>query len=260
MAEALRKPDWIPYYIQRMKGSKAYKELSDTQFGWYSKLLVELADSDVPGYLVSDIRILWAMAGAKTEKFFRERGGLELLDRHFKRTDDGLHVYNERMLEVLHEQMVKITKRRKRSVISLSLSLQEVPNWIPQDTFDDYVKMRDQIKKPLTGNAIVLAYRKLEKLKEQGHDPKGVLEQSIFRSWAGLFPIEVENGRGSQIHNGSGQNPGVQKPESINGSRLAETDCPKCGGSGWDSASGKAARCECWVKNRKVHAASAGKT
>lgn len=192
MSEALRKPDWIPYYIQRMKGSRAFKGLSDVQFGWYSKLLIELADSDVPGYLMNDVRILWRLAGAKTEKFFRERGGLELLDRHFRRTDDGLHIYNERMLEVLHEQMKKITKRRKKVTVSVSLSLQEVPAFIDQELFKKFMDMREEIGKPLTGEAIKIAYRKLTKLKEQGHDPSAVLEQSIFNRWQGLFPIPEE--------------------------------------------------------------------
>lgn len=198
--EALRKPDWIPYYIQRIKGSSAW-QLPDFQFCWYWKLLTEAADSDIPGYLVNDVRTLWRLAGARTEKFFRERGGMELVARYFSRTDDGLHIYNGKLLEVLHEQMSKLTKRRRRNISSLSISVQEVPDFIPGDTFHEYLEMREKIKKPATPNAIKLAYSKLATLKEQGFEPKAVLEQSIFNSWQGLFPVkQVANGNGKAIN------------------------------------------------------------
>lgn len=252
MSEALRKPDWIPYYIQRMKGSKAYKGMQDFEFGWYSKLLVESADSDVPGYLPNDVRTLWRLAGARTEKFFQERGGMELVARYFSRTDDGLWIYNSRMLEVLHEQMTKLTKRRKSRISSLSLSLQELPSWIPGELFMQYVEMRKSIGKEITGNAVKLAIGKLEKLKAHGHGPKEVLEQSIFRSWAGLFEIEqVTNGKGNH---GTGS-PESHNPAQGNGSRFAQEGCGSCQGTGWDCTSGKAVRCECF-KRAKAHAAN----
>lgn len=223
MSDILNKPEWIPWYIQRMKGSTAYKTMQDFEFGWYSKLLIELADSDVPGYLPNDVRTLWRLAGARTEKFFRERGGMELVARYFSRTDDGLWIYNRRMLEVLHEQGMKLTKRRRRNISSLSLSVQEVPEFVPGEVFHEYVEMREKIKKPLTSNAIKLAYSKLATLKEEGNDPKAVLEQSIFNSWQGLFPVKQvtngnTNGNGKtinqagkcQIHPDSGTGPNGQ--------------------------------------------------
>jgi len=117
---------------------------------------------------------------------------MELVARYFSRTDDGHHIYNPKLLEVLHEQMSKLTKRRRRNTISLSLSLQEIPKEVPEELFHQYIEMREKIKKPMTGNAITLAYKKLAKLKEQGHDPVAVLEQSIFNSWQGLFPVRQD--------------------------------------------------------------------
>lgn len=201
MTEALRKPDWIPYYIQRMKGSKAYKSMQDFEFGWYSKLLVESADSDVPGYLPNDVRTLWRLAGARTEKFFRERGGMELVARYFSRTDDGLWIYNVRMLEVLHEQMTKLTKRRKSRLSSLSLSLQELPSCIPGEVFQEYINMRDKKRKPLTPYAIKLTIAKLERMHEQGQDVKEILEEAIANCWTGVWPLQQEKMAGE---NGNG--------------------------------------------------------
>ena len=191
MKDLIRKPDWIPLYIQRLIASDAWK-LDDYKFGWYMKLLIALADSDVPGYLVNDIRILWVKAGAKTERYFRERGGLELLDRFFNRTDDGLHIYNERMLEVLHEQMAKLTRRRKTKTVSLSFSLSSVPDFIDQELFNKFLSMRESIKKPMSPEAIELAFRKLDRMHKAGENVSEVIEQSIMNSWQSFYPVRKD--------------------------------------------------------------------
>ena len=67
-----------------------------------------------------------------------------------------------------------------------------LPEWIPQEEFEEYRKMRIRNKKPMTDRAVELAVKKLEKLKAAGHDPKEVLEQSTFNSWQGLFPLKPE--------------------------------------------------------------------
>lgn len=198
MSDILTKPEWIPWYVQRLKGSSAWRELKDYQWGWYTKLLTELADSDTPGFLPNDVTKLWKLAGAQTESFFKRYGGIELLARHFNRTEDGLRIYNARMLEVLHEQGKKQAKRRSRALSSLLSVLQGFPSWIPEEEFRNYIDMREQIKKPLTAQALKLAVRKLETLKAEGHDPKAVLEQSIFNSWQGLFEVKKPNGNGQK--------------------------------------------------------------
>ena len=67
-----------------------------------------------------------------------------------------------------------------------------LPNWLPKEEFNEYQKMRQKIKKPMTDRAIELAIENLEKLKNEGYDPKAVLEQSILNSWQGLFPLKSE--------------------------------------------------------------------
>ena len=249
MSEALRKPDWIPYYIQRIKGSSAW-QLEDFKFCWYWKLLTEAADSELPGYLPNDVRTLWRLAGARTEKFFRERGGMELVARYFSRTDDGLWIYNHKLLEVLDEQMKKLSRRRKSSISSLSMSLKELPDSIPGELFMEFLDMRKNIGKEMTANAVKLAIGKLEKLKAEGHEPKAVLEQSIFRSWAGLFPIPIE-----QVTNG--KHNGNDVAGKTQAKSLTDPDCKICRGTGWDFIDHKAFECECRKRN-KANAAQAG--
>jgi len=71
-----------------------------------------------------------------------------------------------------------------------------LPEWVPEEEFNEYKKMRVKIKKPITDHAVELAIKELEKLKSNGYDPKDVLNQSILNSWQGLFPLrEFKSGR-----------------------------------------------------------------
>lgn len=62
-----------------------------------------------------------------------------------------------------------------------------IPDWIQPGDWKDYSDMRQKIRKPMTDRAKKLAVATLEKLKAEGHDPKAVLQQSVFNSWQGLF-------------------------------------------------------------------------
>ncbi|CAK0743009.1 hypothetical protein CCP3SC1AL1_110023 [Gammaproteobacteria bacterium] len=70
-----------------------------------------------------------------------------------------------------------------------------VPAWIDPTAWGHYVAMRVKIRKPLSDHAVTLAVRTLEGLSKEGHDPVKVLEQSVFNSWAGLFPLRNNGAR-----------------------------------------------------------------
>lgn len=121
----LTKLDWFPLYIHRIKASETWR-LEDFQWCWMMKLLIELADAESPGYLPNDMDVLWRLAGARTREFFLKRGGPGLVDREFRRTADGLRIYNPRLLAVLQEQNNKLWKKKEKPPeASLSLSLNE---------------------------------------------------------------------------------------------------------------------------------------
>ena len=65
-----------------------------------------------------------------------------------------------------------------------------LPSWINTDTWNDYVEMRKKIRKPPTERAKILAIRYLTSMRELGHDPNAILEQSIMNSWQGLFELK----------------------------------------------------------------------
>lgn len=62
-----------------------------------------------------------------------------------------------------------------------------LPDWIPSDAWNAWLSSR---KTKATCHAKVLAVRELSRLRDQGHDAKAVLEQSILRGWTGLFPLK----------------------------------------------------------------------
>lgn len=77
------------------------------------------------------------------------------------------------------------------------------PDWLPVEAWDRYREMRKALRKPLTPYGEGLAIGKLALLREQGHDPTAVLNESVLRSWLGLFPLKPDDARG----NGGAQAP-----------------------------------------------------
>jgi hypothetical protein len=69
-----------------------------------------------------------------------------------------------------------------------------LPDWIPEDVWEDYKEHRKKLRKPMTGRAQEMAVRDLERI---GGDPVAIIHQSIAKGWAGLFPVkqELPNGR-----------------------------------------------------------------
>jgi hypothetical protein len=66
----------------------------------------------------------------------------------------------------------------------------KLPDWLPQEAWDGFVEMRKKGKGVFTDRAKGLALKELKKLKEQGYEPEGVLNQSTMNSWKGIFPLK----------------------------------------------------------------------
>lgn len=82
----------------------------------------------------------------------------------------------------------------------------DIPSWIDKEALEGFIEMRRLIKKPLTDRALSLALGKLKDFKDAGHDPNAILDQSVFNSWQGLFPIKETNGlQISSIGGGQGR-------------------------------------------------------
>ncbi len=62
-----------------------------------------------------------------------------------------------------------------------------IPDWIDADKFYDFYNHRISIKKPMTEEALIMAFNKLKKIKDKGHNINDVIDESIINGWSGLF-------------------------------------------------------------------------
>jgi hypothetical protein len=88
----------------------------------------------------------------------------------------------DRSIEI--EDKIKEKTNKKEKIFVL-------PDFIPQDTWTAYLEMRK--KKPPTHKAKELLVAKMKKLKNQGHDPQIVLNQSIINAWTDVYPIKNQS-------------------------------------------------------------------
>lgn len=60
---------------------------------------------------------------------------------------------------------------------------------------EEYRQMRERIRKPLTARALELTLRDLDKLAPDASTKIAILEQSIQRSWQGVFALAEADGQ-----------------------------------------------------------------
>lgn len=66
----------------------------------------------------------------------------------------------------------------------------DLPDWMPRQTWDDFVEQRRKMKAPMTDIAQRRAVKKLAAMHAEGQDIEAVIEQSIVNGWKGLFPVK----------------------------------------------------------------------
>lgn len=63
-----------------------------------------------------------------------------------------------------------------------------LPDWVPQAEWNAWVEMRKKSRKAPTDHAKDLAVKELAALREQGHDPKAVLDTATLKGWLSFYP------------------------------------------------------------------------
>lgn len=63
----------------------------------------------------------------------------------------------------------------------------EVPNWVPADKWNAFLKMRKAMRKWPTDDAVKLMLGKLRRWRDAGHDLGAIFDNSIENNWTGLF-------------------------------------------------------------------------
>ncbi|MBO0358612.1 DUF1376 domain-containing protein [Hymenobacter sp. BT186] len=84
--------------------------------------------------------------------------------------------------------------------VSIPPTPKGLPAWLPVTDWKDFCQMRGA---KFTARAKQLIIGKLDKLREQGHDPAAVLQQSLERGWSGVFEIKGDYNGTRQISSGN---------------------------------------------------------
>lgn len=63
----------------------------------------------------------------------------------------------------------------------------EIPDWVPVESWNAYLKMRKRIGKWPTDDAVRLVIGKLDRWRSEGHDPGDILDSSTESNWTGVF-------------------------------------------------------------------------
>lgn len=69
-----------------------------------------------------------------------------------------------------------------------------LPDWLSPDVWQDWHAFRNA-RKGWTAKARALSLRTLTTLRDEGQDPRAVVDQSIERGWTGLFPVRHGDSR-----------------------------------------------------------------
>ena len=63
----------------------------------------------------------------------------------------------------------------------------DLPDWIDENLWADFVEHRKSIRKPLTAKASKMIIDKLSKIMAAGHSPESVIKESIMNGYRGVF-------------------------------------------------------------------------
>lgn len=100
--------------------------------------------------------------------------------RSNKHSTDVKHQLNENLTdEQPNIKQETINKKQEQTI--------ELPTWLSETHWKDFVEFRKFIKKPMTEKAKHLMLSKLQKIKDNGHDPILAMNTSIANNWVDIY-------------------------------------------------------------------------
>lgn len=105
-----------------------------------------------------------------------------------ERVQQGAPAYNH------HITTIEPSNNHQRARASRAVLDIELPHWLPEEAWQDWVDHRKAVKAVLTQRAAELCLRKLDRLRAEGHCPVAVIEQSVITGkWTDLYPVKNES-------------------------------------------------------------------
>lgn len=105
--------------------------------------------------------------------------------RSNKPSTDVKHQLNENLTD--EQPNIKQETINKKQETTL-----ELPAWLSETHWKDFVEFRKFIKKPMTEKAKHLMLSKLQKIKDNGHDPILAMNTSIANNWVDIYEPKPE--------------------------------------------------------------------
>lgn len=105
-------------------------------------------------------------------------------------------------------------EEKKPKVVKKTGPLFSIPEWVPQEKWQEFVAMRSRIGYPLTDGGKKYAVDSLVRLKNDGEDIDKVMEQSIFLCYRGFFKVNGEGLKHGKDRSGSTQSNASGKANS----------------------------------------------
>jgi len=122
-----------------------------------------------------------ASASAKSRWTHTERNANAM------RTD--MRTHSERSAEaMLTNNQEPITNNQKPKSKAKPSADFAAPPWLDPDAWGAWLQVRAKKRAAATPYALGLAVKSLEELRDQGHDPKACLDQSIAKGWLTFYP------------------------------------------------------------------------
>ena len=163
-----------------------------------------------PGFAAACVAVGWLTCDSATERVvlpnFDRHNGETAKHRSLKsrrqakwRAGAGDHVdgdastsattREEKRREEKNKSKIK-NKARASPAAQTLLPVDPIPGWMPVAAWAEWLKFRSRKKGGYSDYARTLAIRSLTTLRDSGHDPDAVINQSIENGWPGLYPIK----------------------------------------------------------------------
>jgi hypothetical protein len=96
---------------------------------------------------------------------------------------------------------IKPKKEKQVKQIQIEKIIPELMEY--ESTWEEYVKHRAEIKKPMTVRAQNIAMVKLLNWKKEGQDVEKIMQDSIMNGWQGLFPVKQQGAKNGRYKTGA---------------------------------------------------------
>lgn len=129
---------------------------------------------------------------------------VRLADNEVRETDDEVRQADTNR----QEPSITINKSNRKKVPASAFTL-TLPDWLPTDVWEVWVKDRKERRQPLTQRAAELGIESLAKLRAEGWHPRQVIDNAIALGWRGLYAPTIPSTGGNHANHRASSAGGV---------------------------------------------------